>query len=176
MTEAEWRTATDPGRMLRFLDGKVSDRKSRLFAIACCRHISHLTDDVRVKQVLEVADGVAEGNIAVLGDIQEAAQKKVFDALNEAARGSASRLVAKAAIHASFHAWAGTSIALTVAKDARDAKFVADGVRRRVEARFQVKAIRDIFGKRTTSLGQWHPTSVPAKVNSPLRCYASEHQ
>jgi hypothetical protein len=35
MTEAEWLACTDPAPMLAFLEDKASDRKLRLFALAC---------------------------------------------------------------------------------------------------------------------------------------------
>jgi hypothetical protein len=37
MTEAEWLSCTDPGKMLKFLRGKASQRKLRLFAAAAWR-------------------------------------------------------------------------------------------------------------------------------------------
>jgi hypothetical protein len=36
MTEAEWFACADPERMLGFLERRASDRKLRLFAVACC--------------------------------------------------------------------------------------------------------------------------------------------
>src|SRR5260370_19675349 len=40
MTEAEWLTCTDPTPMLAFLKDKASDRKLRLFAVACMQRMS----------------------------------------------------------------------------------------------------------------------------------------
>lgn len=61
MTEDEWNAATDPGPMLEFIRGKVSDRKLRLFAVACCRRILHLMPDPRSLRATEVAERHADG-------------------------------------------------------------------------------------------------------------------
>src|SRR5262245_61061836 len=63
MTEAEWLACTDPMPMLEFLRRKASDRKLRLFACACCRHIwSHLGDDSR--RAIDAAELFADDRIS----------------------------------------------------------------------------------------------------------------
>jgi hypothetical protein len=61
MTEAEWLACADPMPMLKFLQGKTSDRKLRLFAVGCCRGIWHLIRDKECRRAVEVAELHADG-------------------------------------------------------------------------------------------------------------------
>lgn len=64
MTEAEWLTCTAPRPMLEFLRGWGSDRKLRLFALACCHGVwDHITDE-RSRAAVEFAERNAEVGIS----------------------------------------------------------------------------------------------------------------
>jgi hypothetical protein len=56
MTEEDWFRATDLNSMLNFLNDKLSERKSRLLAVASCRRIWHLIQVEKARECVETAE------------------------------------------------------------------------------------------------------------------------
>jgi hypothetical protein len=59
--ERGWLTGDDPRRMLEFLHGRASDRKLRLFQVACCRRAWHLLSNNSCREAVLVAERYADG-------------------------------------------------------------------------------------------------------------------
>jgi hypothetical protein len=59
--EATWHKSTQLFELFAYLRERLSDRKRRLFALACCRRFAHLLDDPRSRHGLNVAERYAEG-------------------------------------------------------------------------------------------------------------------
>jgi hypothetical protein len=71
MTEAEWLWSVIPEGMLSVLESNARRRKVRLFAVACCRHGSHLFDNSFLGRAVEVAEQLADG-LATHAQLREA--------------------------------------------------------------------------------------------------------
>jgi hypothetical protein len=63
MTEVDWNISADPEAMLRFLWScrKPSDRKVRLFMVACCRQAWQLFTDEHTRRAIAVAEWDVDG-------------------------------------------------------------------------------------------------------------------
>jgi hypothetical protein len=60
MTETEWTGGSNPGLMLEFLKDKASERKLRLFAVACCRLSTRGMEEVRNHRAVVTAEQFAD--------------------------------------------------------------------------------------------------------------------
>src|SRR5262249_27532864 len=72
MTEAEWLACTDPLPMVNLVAPKVSDRKLRLFQVACCRPVRHPLRESPFREAVEAGEGSVEGSCSA-GRLDEAA-------------------------------------------------------------------------------------------------------
>jgi hypothetical protein len=87
MTETEWLTCTDPTPMVDHLQGKTSDRKLRLFAVACSHDVwQTLAPNPDMAAAVEVAEAFADG---LVGEAERsAAQAAITDVAASHASGS----------------------------------------------------------------------------------------
>jgi hypothetical protein len=133
MTEAEWLECTDPQKMLEFLGGKASERKFRLFSVACCRRIWHFLIDERSKEMVEVVEQFVDGNN------DQAAMEKARKAA-WAARNTFPSRAARAACAASSDSWE------TAWAAGRAMKIHGGEKNWYAEREAQAALIRDLFG------------------------------
>jgi hypothetical protein len=88
MTEQEWWTCEDSDEMLRQARFRSYRRKSRLFAVACCRCIWSLLVDDRSRKAVEVAerhaDGAATGEeLRIAAEAAHEAHQELFRVLGK---------------------------------------------------------------------------------------------
>lgn len=93
MTEKQWLACKDPVRMLKFLQRSASERKLRLFALACCRRAEHLPYRGLPAEESEKARARDRHALAVAGRFAEgeASRAELATALRSAWTNSAGR-------------------------------------------------------------------------------------
>ncbi|MBX9625627.1 MAG: hypothetical protein K2X82_17625 [Gemmataceae bacterium] len=68
MSEPDWQARRNPADLLRAVRGRVSHRKLRLLAVACCRRHETLIQAKRsapLRRRLDLAEAVADGTAPV---------------------------------------------------------------------------------------------------------------
>jgi hypothetical protein len=165
MTEFEWNESIEPQEMLRFIATipDRSERKRRLFVVACFRHVWHLLPDERSRAAIEALEA-AEGEDCWDDQIGAAAS----DAGEYGSGDGANRVVARALVdclrdckkpsrdypimppaefrrrqeHAHYPAAAAKALVKAVGLSVDLMSWSAMGDERRTQADF----VRDIFG------------------------------
>ncbi|WP_246523253.1 hypothetical protein [Gemmata palustris] len=156
MTESEWLMCDDPRHVLELDDIEMSERKLRLFAVACCRRIWGFASDERSKGAVEVAESFAEG-VVTQEQLIEAANN-AWDASEEALGTKAADLTHGFAAAATSDDFFGPALVAAgtsshYATNAIATLTVADGPSddawrsaKTIEAAAQSVLLRDIFG------------------------------
>jgi len=152
MTEAEWLGCTDPQHMLNFLRGKVSDRKLRLFAVACCQRPYYQVADERFRKAVQLAERMTDENVdeEEWRLVHEAAHELWYAAwcLSDAVQHESQRVTAE--VESLMHADMATAAGWAILEDAWDGAYQVTGVewdqKHLDEPSHQLALMRDIFG------------------------------
>src|SRR5262249_13725481 len=94
MTESEWLDGTDLEGMLDLLRGRASERKLRLFAVACCRRGWHLLPAGGSRTAVAVIEGHADGGSPGGGPAVLAAVGEVWEGVADVGAGGVVRSAA----------------------------------------------------------------------------------
>jgi hypothetical protein len=181
MTEEEWKECTDPYAMLAFLhaNGTLSERKARLFSVACCRSIWPLVTDLRSRRAVYTAERYADG----LADLTAAA-KDAADACVDAEPADGNRAAANAAacsldqdaMQAACAAAAAAQVAVAARTTAVGSSVHTWDSAAAVEQAGQVTLVRCIFGvpsRRIACNASWLTAAV---INLARKAYENRLQ
>jgi len=133
MDEAEWLAYAEPRVMLELLRGKASERKLRLFGVACCRQVWYQFTDGRSQKPVEVAERYADAmaNREELKKVQEEARAYRGQSWESRGAGAVGAWLAGEVIDRDVAGWVIRA---------------AQALREQGEANSYCTLIRDIFG------------------------------
>jgi hypothetical protein len=149
MTEKQW-LAGDLKKMLKYLHRRASNRKRRLFAVACCRRVWALHLGSHCHDAMETAERYADG-LASKGDLYEAESSANTAYTISRDAGNEPNVMAADAVYATTCEGVGWDIAEMAASRAA-AAVAAAAPRGRgeetktAETKAQLELLRDIFG------------------------------
>jgi hypothetical protein len=132
MSEDEWLRSNDPAAMMRFLwtTGKLSERKGRLFAVACCHRVCHNINQ-KGRRAVDAAERFAD---------DESGNIELMDARHVA---SSPRYAGDVAALSSTHPYGGDA----ACESSYNASLAAGSLeQQRTERSFQVALARCIVG------------------------------
>jgi hypothetical protein len=138
MTEAEWLACDDPTPMLDNLSDRASERKLRLFAVACCRRVWHLLNEEPGRHAVEIGEQFADGSLTVSESLAIGQELNVFNNNDLVDRLSQETGVYWEAISLAFHAAGLTTGWLDANQTGNVARVVASAV--------GCQAVADDFG------------------------------
>jgi hypothetical protein len=171
VAEQEWLDCAEPAQLLGFLRRRVSERKRRLFAAACCRRVWPLLPDERSRLGVETAERYADGAATAeeLSRAEEEAQE-AHEAEMDAGRDAP--VAAADAVYVTVCEEAKWDLAECASRSAADAVAAAAGRGKRAsrlgELAAQVQLLRCIFGNPFRPLAfeaawrAWNGGTIPA--------------
>jgi hypothetical protein len=182
MQEEEWLGCVDSQSMLTFLRGKVSERKLRLFALACCERIDSLITDPRSRAALTFMESHLESGlarrkgrpaaVAAAEEAQKEADSRRHRRANPDNRAAEAAYCAASAALATLKSdpWFAANHSSCSAANAMGSFFPGDA-----EWGQQTRLLRDIFGNpfRPVKLIAAHRT--PAVVSLARAAYDERH-
>jgi hypothetical protein len=168
MTEAEWLASKDPEKMLLAIRDSVSERKMRLFALACCRRIWDRITDPRCRAAVEFAERFVEvgvtrrkGRPAVVKAARQACREADDAGYHSQNRPDhPARMIDVNAFHAALatvegSAWFAAHLACGFSANTVGWEWIRDNqtepfdwnpAAKEAEFRRQIPLLRDIFG------------------------------
>jgi hypothetical protein len=165
VTESEWLAGTDPEALLTFLldSGRATDRKLRLFSVACCRRVSFLMTDPRHRRVVEAAEQFADGRLTA-AELEAALDPVIalWAELPPAGRWEPVHYLTGATRHldeGDCAPWAASYSARARASQTCDKDSPGWWDARRPEDAAQCHLLRDVFGPLP-----FHPVAIDAAV------------